>query len=637
MGDSGLFESLASKISAATEKMSVALKKATYKVDRTGRVIRAMSDRDIAGKQIDNLRSSFDMLTGERGQIQQSLKEVTKRLKDKKLSKNERTALLTAQTNLQGRLDKVDSELADNLEARYQAVETYIQTFVDTATSKADAASAGLDRRSRLQAAFGGGSAAATASAKQGILSEQVRGLTLAANIAAAQGRGDKAQEIRDQIAELQTQITEAAIEGINGSVSEAENRAGRREASIGIRERIANALGSTGPLAGIFGDRIASAQQQVADLAQQYNAARNAGFGPLADEISGKIEDLNATIVELTAQRLDTAINQVNEVAARGMRTQDLRGRYASLLERAGNMEGAFASKGSILASRASIMAGQRNSLYGLLGQAQAEGNVGQIEKLTDQIAELDAQLAENAADVRSNTNRRRRARIGAITSRGSFLGGVYGGLGGIFDALGALTGTTDMAGKSSLLGKSGDTLRQSGTGYANQLFSNYGIDIRGLAPADIAQVLGGINYDAAESGMNPEEKATFEGLINSIIENTGAQISNTQQIKQLNSPNTQTWSSTAWQWFRNAIFDGAGGLLPQYQNAGLGVVGVAAGTAMNPTSATRAYAAQNADRSGSSDVFAPVINNEEKTVDMDAETLANTLYFRYRNRPKS
>ena len=66
----------------------------------------------------------------------------------------------------------------------------------------------------------------------------------------------------------------------------------------------------------------------------------------------------------------------------------------------------------------------------------------------------------------------------------------------------------------------------------------------------------------------MTPEEKDAFMGLINAMADNTIATLDNNKSITELNGSLTpQSFSSTAWQWFRNAIFTGMGDVLPQYK----------------------------------------------------------------------
>jgi hypothetical protein len=70
-------------------------------------------------------------------------------------------------------------------------------------------------------------------------------------------------------------------------------------------------------------------------------------------------------------------------------------------------------------------------------------------------------------------------------------------------------------------------------------------------------------------ESTMGDAQKESFDALIQSMIDNTTATVDNNNSLAQLNSAltsNAQGFSTTAWQTFRQAIFNGSGGLLPQY-----------------------------------------------------------------------
>nr|MBA2725096.1 hypothetical protein [Actinomycetota bacterium] len=219
-------------------------------------------------------------------------------------------------------------------------------------------------------------------------------------------------------------------------------------------------------------------------------------------------------------------------------------------------------------------------------------------------------------------------------------FLGGVFGGLQNILTTLGQISGTTNTAGIGALLGQQGATLQQTGAGLTSQLASGFGVNLQGLSPAALVQALSATNFDAIESGLSVEDRDQFRLLINAIIENTSGQLSNTQAVSQLTRPNAQSWSTTAWQWFRNAIFDGAGGLLPQYQNPALGIQTAMPGT-YAPTAATTNYVGTSSrptsSSAGGGDVFAPSFTNVEKTVDLNAEEASNLLFFRYNNRPRS
>lgn len=640
IGENGLLDLLASAQERLVSRLSVNTSRATFKIDKTGKVIKALADDKLADRIYDDLRRAYSGLRQQESQIGQSLADVAKRLKNPNISKGERNALTAARRNLETRQRDIQSAIADSIEAQYNQITEQISSRTEKANKVAERGSGYLDLLGRARTLVGGSFLKATgqrsnlslADSRAGILNTQANSLTDAAQFALKRGRTDEAAEIMAQVADLRMSASEAVAEGIKADVDEVNRQVGRSGTALDLRGRIAEALGRVGDTAKIMEERMTLTRDQIGSLQEQQSVAASRGQFGLVEEIADQIAELETSITELASQRLRDSIEQVNNAVARRSAALDLQGRIADMRERAGDIAGSFGQRGSILGQRGQVARDQIGSLSALLGVAVASGNEGAANELRDQIAELNVQLEENTEQVRSNTNQYRQARINSITARGGFLGGIFGGLGGILTQLAGLNGTTDTAGLRKLLGQSATTLGQTGSGLAGEI-SGYGINIAGMSPAQIVQALSGVDYDSVQSGMTTEEKDTFQGLINSVIENTAAQLSNTEQIKQLNAPATQSWSSTAWQWFRSAVFNGNGGLLARYQNAGLGITGGMAGT-YDPGQQTQSMAAAQRRGSGQG-VFAPTIINEEKTVDMDADTLANRLYFRYKNAP--
>lgn len=527
-------------------------------------------------------------------------------------------------------------QIADLYTSAAEAIATGISADVDEINREAGRTIAAIGVKQRIATALGNTDQLAaldTATAA----ADQTQIVALKAKQVAAIKAGDTAlaESIGDQIKDLTASVIEASAKALSDATDQINQVYTRQQSAINIRSRIATALGDVGGIDAALGDQITSVQNQALDLTAKLKEAQAAGDTGLANTIADQIKDLNATVTELTAQRLQAAIDAVNNTAARQAAAVGLTNRLADLQEKAGNTAAAFALRASGLQTTGADLVSQRAGLSGLLATAQQQGNQTDINSLTDSIAELDVQIKENTTAIEANTTTARQAAIDAITNRGSFLGGVYGGIQNIVTTLGALSGTTNTTQLRGLLGQAGGVLKQTGSGLLDQLKSGFGIDLTGQSPSQIAASLSGLNYDKIESGLPVDLRAQFESLINAIIDNTGSQVSNTEQLQQLNAPNTQTWTTTAWQWFRDAIFNGSGGLLPQYQNAALGITTTTPG--LSPTPATAAMASASAATSSGGGVFAPQITNIERTVDMDAETLSNRLAFAHRNKPRS
>lgn len=644
LGDGGLLDQMTDAITALSDRLARSLKQATFKLDKAGNVIRGLDDVGVADRTVENLVAVRTALNEQQAEIADALADVQKRLKSKSLSEGERNYLTGIRRNLSKRMGEVQIAIADNLESTYSAVSDQISARVTAASDKAGRGTGFLDYLQRGRDLVGGtflGSTGAASNQSMGnrrasVLNTQANELASAAGFARSRGRGKEADEIMAQVAELRVSALEAVRDGLSKDVDEVNRQAGRTTTGLDIRGRIASALGRVGDTAQIAQERIAATNKQIGQLQDKQAEAARLGFFELAETIGDSIADLQASITEIAAQQLQESIEQINNAASRRGGQLDLRNRMADLQQAAGDFAGAFRARGETLVARGQNISAQRAGLTSLLNTAIAQGNQGAIDSLTDQIAELDVQLAENTAAIKANTVAARQAAIDRITGRGGFLGGVYGGLQSLVTALGELSGSIDTEAIRGLLVQAGTTLQQTGTGLTGQLFEGYGIDLRGMSPSELVAALSSINYDEVEANMTEEERAQFEALISAVIENATATVANTTQLQQLNAPQTQTWSSTAWSWFRNAVFDGAGGLLPQY-NYSLGI-GASASTAVAaPTAATSSMAADNASRSAGGDVFAPHVENHEITEDLDTETMVNRLYTRWRDRPEA
>lgn len=644
-GDGGLFDQLSEAITTLTTRLETSLNLAIFKVKKSGNVVRRLGPVGVADRTLANLERTYDALVGERGALQGQLKDITSRLKD---AKGKQAAYLKGYARaIRKRLDDVNGQVADNLQSTFDAVEQTIQTRVDRATSRADRANAAVDLLQRgralaggtLLSAFGAPSNAQVSQFRAGVLGRQAGAITRAAHRARAAGHHDTARALLQQAAELRMQAQEALAQGISDDFAEVGRQFDRRNNVLDLRSQIAQALGRTSDIQKIAVERIRSTNDQINALLRQQAAAKAGGFFDLAEQIGDQISQLQNSVTQAVIQQLHDAVDAVDAAAQRRGAQLDLQDRMASVLEAAGNHVGAFALRGRTLAGRGTNIQDQISALSPLLTQAQNAGDVGLTNQLKDELADLRVQLFENASAIRENTTAARQSRIDAITGRGSFLTGVFGGLGGLVQAVASVTGALDINAQRQLVQQTIATLQSTGGGLAQQLFEAFGIDVRGATPARLVQILSHLNFDGIEANFSDSQRQQFEALIGAVIDNATAVQTNTQQLETLTDPTSQAWSTTAWQWFRNAIFNGAGGLLPQYQVPSLDTGGHIITSGMIYAHSGEGVVAANVARGGQqqSDVFAPTINVEERVVDMDPETLANRLYFRYKDRPRS
>jgi hypothetical protein len=241
-----------------------------------------------------------------------------------------------------------------------------------------------------------------------------------------------------------------------------------------------------------------------------------------------------------------------------------------------------AFGLRGAALQARSGAIVEQRDRLSQAASIAGAMGRQDVVEQLVAQIEDLNVQLFENAAAIRANTVAARQAQIDQITGRGGFLTGVSGGLQGIIQTIAQTTGALDIARSRTLIEQASAVLQDTGRALRDQLDLAFGVDLRGLTGQGLVDALTTLNIDGVEASLSVDQRTQFESLINAIIENAGAVATNTQSLKELNASVEQSFSSTAWQLFRQAIFTGSGGLLPQYHIPHAAMGGFVAQTGM-------------------------------------------------------
>jgi hypothetical protein len=405
------------------------------------------------------------------------------------------------------------------------------------------------------------------------------------------------AQNAQDQV-EAQERFQQALFDQVT-------TNAERQNSAIDRWSRYAKAFGRKLDPNAVLGAQINNMRDQIGGLQGVLARAESTGNVTLATQIRDQIDELNVSIAEAAAQQFQNAIDAVNNQAARRGAALDRRTRLAQLGGRTD-----FNAMGSILRDRSNSLLDQRSGLQNLLNQAAGAGNIEQVENLTDQIAELDVQLAENTQAIQDNTQAAFDFTTAMINSTAEFSQSVFSGAQGFFQMLAENTGVNTIPQQILALQGIVAALKTQQVGLIDQLATMIGRpDLIGLTGADLVNALVAIASDpAVTAGMTPAQVEAFRGLINALIGNATAVEQNTDAIKDLTEPGAQSFSSTLWSTFRQAVFTGAGGLLPQYQmtvpTAAVGAKVLASGMLMvhsgetvKPASISRDYGMTGGD----------------------------------------
>jgi hypothetical protein len=350
---------------------------------------------------------------------------------------------------------------------------------------------------------------------------------------------------------EQETAAQQAAVDAINKNADNA-NALNERF------RRVWTALGNTDMIAQVNKAQREIMANQANDLERQIAAANRIGNTDLADQLTSQVQDLRTSIFESIQQELRDAADQISQRAQRRMGRLDLFGRMQQALGRLGldsvvNVGGEVLSARGVAEARMNTLTDQRTGLQTLLQRVMTESpqNIQLIQDLTDQLAELDVTIQENTkayfdARVQDVNDRFGRSTTTLDLRRQ------------ILDIQGQISGTPDT---QAMLG-----IENERTGYLK-------------IQADALTAL-------LEEARNSGNEQAINDLSDQLLQNQIAMLQNTQAINELNGTvqQPQGFSSSAWEWFRMAIFTGMGDVLPRYviPSADVGGIATKSGLAM-------------------------------------------------------
>lgn len=365
----------------------------------------------------------------------------------------------------------------------------------------------------------------------------------------------------------------ERQVQRFEAQVSRNVGRTDRRLARIDFEKRFAELMGNRDAVfgkGGLVDQEISQMQYKLSQLKGFADEAARMGMPEQERALRDQIQELELSIIEATVGKLNSAIEWINEEADKRLTGLERWGRLADLTERGGDAVGAARMRGAIEAGRLDVHRDKLAMQEQALSVARLMNNTAAIETLSGQIADTKIAIAEAELAVRDSTAVTRQALLDRITSRQQFRTGIFGGLMGILETVGAIEGTDRYnKAREEMTESEGQDLRSTGEQLRQEFLSGYGVDLRGLRGADFVSRVRQLDLDRMMAGMTQVQRQTFENLINAIIENEAAVQSNTQALNEIRGTmlEPQSWSSSAWTMFRTAIFNGMGQLLPQYQ----------------------------------------------------------------------
>jgi hypothetical protein len=385
-------------------------------------------------------------------------------------------------------------------------------------------------------------------------------------------------------IRERRSTLDEAIAENLQARFEAAQEAMQRRveasERPVEAAERVIREIenrgaGRTAEGFGAVGAQIQAMRDQQAVLQRVLARAQRRGMTEFAQELEDQIADLGLAIQEATINLVREQIQAVNDAATQREFFVGLTERMLAVRAGLGDTIGAAQGQLGLLGTRRQNILAQLSGLQSLRGSALATGNVELIQELDNSIADLNVQLQENTLAQKDATTAVRQAFIDQITRGGAFRTGALGTLGQILQGVSSATGVRTTEAQAELLRQGIAALTATGGGLREQLFEWLGIDLRGLQGQSFVDAFQGVlgSFDEIMANLTAAERDQFESLINAILENESATWANTNALNEVVGTllQPQGWSSSAWQWFREAFFTGMGDVLPQFQVPGM------------------------------------------------------------------
>lgn len=342
----------------------------------------------------------------------------------------------------------------------------------------------------------------------------------------------------------------------------------------------------------------LAAAQEQQKALQASYTeAAKKAKKDPrwqsVADEILSQLEGATTAVAQAQAQALTDAINAVQTQGSLQSAAVGLANTLSQALAATSSVSGPanqYAAIAQQIGTSQYNVAGLSSQLsqYGALyNQAQAQGNVGAMNQLTQTMDGLRGEIAQANVQTQQLITQYQQLSVTLQATIASQTSSYNQAATGIFQTIGQILGNQNLPALIQAARELGQSLVQSGQqaigniqtamgsggfgaaqGGANSFLSQAIAAFQG-GPQAFATWLAanGPSLSTFASGLPSDQQTLFNGLIQALTDNTTAVVTNNLNLQQLNATtNQQQFASSAWTLFRQAIFNGIGGLLPQF-----------------------------------------------------------------------
>ncbi len=393
----------------------------------------------------------------------------------------------------------------------------------------------------------------------------------------------DTAEKILQDKIDMIQKTLDRALDAVTATIGGKKFRAPQ----IDALKKVADALGLTGLQDTLSGASIDLLKGQAAAVKKALDKAKKDGLKDEAKKYQDQLDGLNADIIVAISERLNQAIAAVNDAAAKRANFLGLLGRVNDLREKTGDRLGAAQGRIGISQANTASLQATRAGLLPLLAQARQQGTQKAVEDLTAQIQELDVSILESNQTTQDLIVANRQLSIDLLKTRIDRVSSLLDSAKSIAEKVQALAGQVDPAALIKFAQEAVKDAVSAGASIAAEVQKTidkpetFGAQA-GAANGILSQALAAFkqgpqsfsdfilaNRDAIAdfaAGLGDNEQKVFNDLIDSMTNNTIATLDATQALQDLQSSVVQTFQSSAWQQFRQALFDGSGGIMPTF-----------------------------------------------------------------------
>lgn len=312
----------------------------------------------------------------------------------------------------------------------------------------------------------------------------------------------------------------------------------------------------------------------QLSSLEPILQSAEATGNTELVNQIRSQMSSIRQSITNSVVEQLSAAQQAIEQSSSLNESITNVLLNKAKIAEARGNFSesGSFNQQG--LENRRSNLLSTRASDEQLRAQAEQYGDIGEVIKLTEKLNENNTQLEENNLALQNNATVTRELTLSQIEKEGQFGKGIYSSAKQMYEIIGQTTGVTNVSGLKKVVEGEGNILGKERSGLERE-GSAIGLGVEGMTPTQLIAYFtspaGQMAMSKIQSSGDQAEKEHLEKVVDGLESNSVATLQNTEELAKLNGQlnQPQSWSTTAWNQFRGAFFNGMGGLLPAYSSA--------------------------------------------------------------------